>query len=64
MTRLAIQAVVGQAHLGPDEEDVLVGAQDTAVVPDVAVSHAHAQIDQHIFANRVLDDLGQDFPAV
>lgn len=62
VAHLAVETVVGQAHLGADEVDVLVGAQDPAVVAHVAVTDTQAEVDEHVFADGVGNDVGEDLP--
>ena len=37
---LAIKAIIREAHLGPEEEEVLVGKEDTAFVAHVPMLHS------------------------
>lgn len=64
MAHLSVQAVVGKTHLGPDEENVLVGTQDSAIVANIPMANTKAEVDEHVFADRIRDDLGEDFPGV
>lgn len=53
-----------EAYLWPDEIDVLVCAENAAVITDVAMAASHTKINQHIFTDGIADDLSKDFPAV
>jgi hypothetical protein len=64
VAHFSIKAVVGKTALGLDAVDVLVGYDNPSIVSAVAVSHSHADIDEHALAYWILDDVGQHFPAV
>lgn len=53
-----------KAYLWPDEVDVLVCAENAAVITDVAMATSHTKINQHILTDGIADDLSKDFPAV
>lgn len=64
VARLSIQSIASKRLLGSDGVHLPVGTQHTAVVVDVLVPDPGAEIDEHVFAHRVGDDIGQDLPAV
>jgi len=62
--QLAVVAVVGEPHLGADEEDLAVVDDDAAVVDDILVDDGHADVDDHVEAVVALEDLDEDLPGV
>lgn len=43
---------------------MLVGTQDSAIVADIPMADTKAEVDEHVFADRIRDDFGEDFPGV
>lgn len=64
MAHLSIEAIVGQALLWANEEDLLICAKYATIVPDVSVADAQAKVDEHILAYGIGNDLSYNFPAV
>lgn len=64
VTHFPIESVIGQAHLRPDEVNVLVRAQDLGVVANIAVPDGGAQGNDHASAGLIGDDVSHHLEAV
>ena len=64
MPHLAIVAVVGKPHLGPDQENLAIETDNTAVVPQVPVEDGHANVEKDAMGALVLQKPGQHLQAV
>lgn len=55
---------ISQPHFRPNQNDLLIVENDSTVVTDIPVTDRHADINQHILADWILNDAGEHLPRV
>lgn len=63
-TVLAVVAIICQMHLGPYEKNLAVEYDDSTVVPNIAVDHWHANVQQDSIEGFIGEDLEHHLPAM
>jgi hypothetical protein len=61
---LPIQSVTSKRLLAPDGVHLPISTQHAAIVLDILVPNARAEIDEHVFAYGVGDNFSKNLPAV
>ena len=59
-----VVAIVGQIHLGTDEDDLAVVYEDPAVVPYCLMQHRGTNVEENVVTQVIgmLEDLADDLP--
>jgi len=63
-THFAVVAVIGQEHLGADEHNLSVQADDSAVVVDISVLDRKANVKQDVVTRSIREDLDEHLKRV
>ena len=63
-TRLAIIAIVSQAELWPDQDDLTIQTEDAAVVAHPSMKHRHANVAEDAVSGVVDEQVRKALPAV